>query len=52
MRDISELKEIFDKMNESERFGTSFGLFPAWVLDYNLTTPEIVELMKFGGEIK
>ena len=40
------LREIWDKMNDSEKFGCQFGLFPSWLLEYKLTTDETVELMK------
>ena len=35
--------EIWERMNESERFGVRFGLFPSWVGD--LTHEEVVALM-------
>lgn len=43
-----KVKEIWGKMNESEKYGCQFSLFPAWVLEYKLTTDETVELMKEG----
>ena len=46
MRSRQELEEIYQKMNESERFGVAFGLFPAWVMGHDLENAEIVELMK------
>jgi len=42
-----KVQQVWDRMNESERYGASFGLFPAWVGD-ELTDDEIVELMGMG----
>ena len=40
-----ELKEILGRMNESERFGVAFGLWPSWVQDEGCTTPDLVQMM-------
>ena len=45
---MNRTKEIWEKMNDSEKYGCQFGLFPVWVLGYKLTTDETVELMGKG----
>lgn len=40
------VQQVWDRMNESERHGVSMGLFPSWVLDYNLSHEQTVALMK------
>lgn len=40
-----KIQEIWDKMNKSEKSGCKFGMFPSWIMAYNLTTEEISELM-------
>ena len=40
-----ELKTIFESLNESEKFGIAFGLFPAKL--QGLTHNDVVALMKF-----
>lgn len=42
---MSRVDEIWERMNDSERYGVPFGLFPAWVQEYELTHEETVELM-------
>lgn len=43
---------VWAKMNDSERFGMKFGMFPSWIQEYKLTHDEIVRLMglKIGGK--
>lgn len=41
----TKVEKIWNKMNKSERFGCSMGMFPAWILEYKLTHEETVELM-------
>ena len=41
-----KVREVWGKMNPSERYGVKFGLFPMWTESYKLTHEEIVELMK------
>jgi len=36
---------VWNRMNDSERFGMKFGMFPSWVQDYKLTHDELVKLM-------
>lgn len=43
---VEKLNEIWERMNDSEKFGCQFALFPVWVSEYKLTTEETVELMK------
>lgn len=42
---MNRVEVVWDKMNESERFGLSFGLFPSWILKYKLNKEEKLELM-------
>ena len=44
-----DLKQLYDELNKSEKFGVKFGLFPGRL---DLTTPECVELMKIAEESK
>jgi hypothetical protein len=48
--DGEKIKRVWEKMNENERFGLKFGLFPAWTLAENLTKEESVRLMKMYEE--
>ena len=43
-----KIKEIWEKMNDSEKYGCKFNLFPHWALGYNLTREENIELMKLS----
>lgn len=41
--------EMWDKMNDNEKFGCQFGLFPKWLDDqYHPTKDETVKLMGMG----
>lgn len=40
---------IWDRMNDSERFGCKFGLFPVWIEEYNLSNGELAQLMTRSG---
>jgi len=42
------LQEIFNKMNDNEKYGLKFGLFPHWIMPYKLTNLESAELMKMA----
>jgi len=48
--DEEKIKRIWDRMNENERLGLKFGLFPAWTLAENLTKDESVKLMRLYEE--
>ncbi len=41
----TRVQEIWDKMNNSEKFGCQLAMFPVWVMEYKLTHEEVVELM-------
>jgi len=46
---MDRIAEIWARMNESEKFGCQFGLFPSWVLqDYKLNKEETVKLIEKG----
>ena len=45
---MNRTEKIWEKMNDSEKHGCQFGLFPVWVLGYKLTIDETVELMGKG----
>ena len=44
MKNKEELAKIYDELNDSEKFGVQFGLFPIKLK--SLTKDEIVELMQ------
>jgi len=45
----SRIDEMWNKMNDDEKFGCQFGMFPSWLHDkYKPTHEEIVELMSKG----
>jgi hypothetical protein len=47
----AELREIFDSLNKSEKFGIAFGMFPSWLDEkHHLTHNDIVELMRIRVE--
>ena len=50
MRDKKEMTEIYKKLNDNEKYGIQFGLFPAWLLKYNFSTEETVLLMEIRKE--
>jgi hypothetical protein len=45
----SELRAIFESLNESEKFGIAFGMFPATLPD--LTHNDVVALMKLREKL-
>jgi len=45
----SELRAIFESLNESEKFGIAFGMFPARLPE--LTHNDVVALMKLRQKI-
>lgn len=50
---MNRVKEIWDKMNDRERFECKFSLFPYWVFKQcKPTNEEIVELMKISEHEK
>ncbi|MEM2933237.1 MAG: hypothetical protein QW622_03480 [Candidatus Pacearchaeota archaeon] len=46
--DEEKIKKIWQRMNENERFGLKFSLFPYWTMAENLTKEEAVKLMKMS----
>lgn len=40
-----KLRRIWESLNDNERFGLSFGLFPARLQSENLTNAEAAELI-------
>jgi len=44
----AKLQRIWESLNENERFGLSFGLFPARLMDENLTNHESAELIRIS----
>jgi len=50
MKTKKELRKIYDELNESEKFGIQFGLFPARLM--GLTKEETVALMELRGEVE
>ena len=44
-----EIEYIYNQMNESEKFGVSFGMFPQHIVDYyKLNHDDIIALMNVG----
>lgn len=50
MKTKEELKKIYDRLNESEKYGIQFGLFPAKLME--LSKEEVVALIDLRGEIE
>jgi len=50
MKTKEELKKIYEDLNESEKFGVQFALFPVKLMD--LTKEEIVTLMEIRTELE
>jgi len=46
--DKTKLEKIWNNINENERFGLSFGLFPARIIDEKLTNEESAELIRMS----
>lgn len=47
---MTDLKAIYAAMDDNERFGLSFGLFPARLMELNLTNHESAELIRMSQE--
>ena len=50
MKTKEELKTIYDSLNDSEKHGVQFGLFPAKLLELNLDNVDCADLMRFRME--
>ena len=50
MKTKEELTDIYNSLNESEKFGIQFGMFPVKLI--NLKHDEIVSLMELRMEIE
>ena len=50
MKTKEELKKIYENLNESEKFGVQFALFPVKLM--GLTKEEIVTLMEIRAELE
>lgn len=46
--DKKKLDRLWNAMNENERFGLSFGLFPARLIKENLSSDESAELVRMS----
>ena len=44
----AKLTKIWESLNENERYGLSFGLFPARIMSENLTNQESAELIQMS----
>lgn len=44
-----KIKELYEKLNSSEKFGLQFGMFPADKVK-GITREESIDLMKYGKE--
>ncbi len=49
MESKQKIQETWNRMNQSEKHGVKFGLFPSWIDQYKLTKEDHVELMKMAG---
>lgn len=45
---MTDLKAIYAAMGDNERFGLSFGLFPARMMEMNLSNEESAELIRIS----
>jgi len=52
MRSKEELKVIYSLLNDSEKHGVQFGLFPAKLLDLKLDNIDCSNLMQFRMEVE
>ena len=50
MKTKEELKTIYNSLNDSEKHGVQFGLFPAKLLDFKLDNIDYANLMRFRYE--
>ena len=50
MRNEKELKKVYDSLNENEKHGVQFGLFPARLLDLKLDNIDCANLMQCRKE--
>jgi hypothetical protein len=47
---MDKLATIWERMNESERYGVRLGLFPAWIEEYSPTHEDHVALMGMAAK--
>ena len=52
MRSKEELKTIYNSLNDSEKHGIQFGLFPAKLLELKLSNVDCADLMRFRIEVE
>lgn len=45
-----KVEAVWERMNESERFGARFALLPGWTQDFDLSKEEMSALMKKAVE--
>lgn len=50
-RTIDELKQIYSTLDDNEKFGLSFGLFPIRLMDLKLTNHESADLIGISQKI-
>ena len=52
MKTKEELKTIYNSLNDSEKHGVQFGLFPAKLLELNLDNVDCADLMRFRMKVE
>ena len=52
MKTEEELKNIYNSLNDSEKHGIQFGLFPAKLLELNLSNEDCANLMQFRMKVE
>lgn len=45
---MNDLQKIYDSLNDNEKFGLSFGLFPFRLAELNLMNHEAAELIRMS----
>ena len=50
MKTKNELKEIYNSLNDNEKFGLSFGLFPVRLIDLKLSNHESAKLIRISQD--
>lgn len=52
MKTKEELKNIYESLNDSEKYGIQFAMLPAKLLQYNLSREDISNLMSIRMELE
>lgn len=52
MKTKEELKNIYESLNDSEKYGIQFAMLPAKLLQYNLSREDVSNLMSIRMELE